>query len=289
MTARAAPSGAAALALWAGGCSDDDDSGDSGESGGELTVSAAASLTDAFPEYGEAINGEERYSFAGSDELAAQIRQGATPDVFASANTTYRTSSTTRSSSRSRSSSPATSSSSRCPPTPTSSRSTTSRRPRRGDRRRGRRSATTREVLAGLPQADSAAILDNVRSEESDVKGIVGKLTQGAADAGFVYESDVAAAGDALRAIELPPDLEPEVSYGIAVVSEAANPDGAQAFIDGLLAREGQQILEDNGFLPAQPVEAALVSSCWPGRSASRSSSSPCRSPRSSCRLAPAS
>ena len=90
-----------------------------------------------------------------------------------------------------------------------------------------------------------------MRSEESDVKGVVGKLTQGAADAGFVYESDVAAAGHALRAIELAPDLEPEVSYGIAAVSEAANPDGAQAFIDGLLAPEGQRILEDNGFLPA--------------------------------------
>ena len=82
-------SAAAALALWADGCGDDDDSGDSGESGGELTVSAAASLTDAFPQYGETIDGEERVSFAGSDELAAQIRQGATPDVFASANTTY--------------------------------------------------------------------------------------------------------------------------------------------------------------------------------------------------------
>ena len=247
-------SGAAALALWAG-CGDDD-VGDSGESGGELTVSAAASLTDAFPEYGETIDGEERFSFAGSDELAAQIRQGATPDVFASANTTY-------------------------PdelyeeglvqkpvvftrnqlvvvvPADSDLESIDDLARQGLDVVIGAKGVPvgdyTREVLAGLPQADSAAIFDNVRSEESDVKGIVGKLTQGAADAGFVYDSDVAAAGDALRAIELPPDLEPEVSYGIAVVSDTANPDGAQAFIDGLLDPEGQQILEDNGFLPAQP------------------------------------
>ena len=110
--------------------------------------------------------------------------------------------------------------------------------------------AYAREVLGRLPDGLEEKILANVRSEEPDVKGVVGKLTQGAADAGFVYESDVAATPEQLRAIELPPDLEPEVSYGIAVVGDAANPDGAQAFIDGLLAPEGQQVLEDNGFLP---------------------------------------
>ena len=246
---------AAALALSAGGCGDEDAAGETTENG-ELTVSAAASLTDAFPEYGETIEGEERFSFAGSDELAAQIRQGATPDVFASANTTYpdelydeglveqpvvftrnqlvvAVAADSELESIDDLAEPGLDVVIGAKGVPV------------GD--------YTREVLAGLPQADSEAILDNVRSEESDVKGIVGKLTQGAADAGFVYESDVAAAGDALRAIDLPSDLEPEVSYGIAAVSEAGNPDGAQAFIDGLLAREGQRILEENGFLPAQP------------------------------------
>ena len=47
---------------------------------------------------------------------------------------------------------------------------------------------------------------------------MVGKLTQGAADAGFVYATDVVAAGDKLKTIELPDDLQPEVRYGAAVV-----------------------------------------------------------------------
>ena len=47
------------------------------------TVFAAASLTDAFPK----IAPHARFSFAGSNALAAQIRQGAPADVFASANT----------------------------------------------------------------------------------------------------------------------------------------------------------------------------------------------------------
>src|SRR3954451_16501445 len=54
----------------------------------QLTVSAAASLKNAFTAYGQAFDAADvRASFAGSDELAAQIRQGVKPDVFASANT----------------------------------------------------------------------------------------------------------------------------------------------------------------------------------------------------------
>ena len=49
-----------------------------------------------------------------------------------------------------------------------------------------------------------------MRSNEPDVKGIVGKLTQGAADAGFVYITDVKAASGELKAIKLPSDLEPQ-------------------------------------------------------------------------------
>ena len=47
--------------------------------------------------------------------------------------------------------------------------------------------AYTREVLGRLGRAERAAILANVRSNEPDVAGVVGKLTQGAVDAGFVY------------------------------------------------------------------------------------------------------
>ncbi len=71
--------------------------------------------------------------------------------------------------------------------------------------------AYTRETLAKLPPAQEKAILDNVRSNEPDVKGIVGKLTQGAADAGFVYVTDVNATGGELKAVALPAELEPDV------------------------------------------------------------------------------
>ena len=108
----------------------------------------------------------------------------------------------------------------------------------------------TREVLGRLPAAERKAITANFRSQEPDVSGVVGKLTQGAADAGFVYATDVAAAGGKLKAIKLPEDLQPKVAYGAAVVSGAAEPEAAQEFIDGLLEGEGAQAMKDAGFLP---------------------------------------
>ena len=108
----------------------------------------------------------------------------------------------------------------------------------------------TREVLDRLPADESSAILDNVRSLEPDVAGIVGKLTQGAVDAGFVYVTDVVATDGALEAIDLPADLQPDVAYGAAVVDGATNADGARAFIDGLVDGDGAAALQDAGFGP---------------------------------------
>ena len=83
-----------ALAIATAGCGGDDDSGGDGGSGSEparLVVSAASSMTKALeecaPRFGDQENADVKLSFAGSDELAAQIRQGGKPDVFAAANT----------------------------------------------------------------------------------------------------------------------------------------------------------------------------------------------------------
>jgi len=105
-------------------------------------------------------------------------------------------------------------------------------------------------VLAKLPESESSKILKNVRSEEPDVAGIVGKLTQGAVDAGFVYISDVRATDGRLKAIELPDSLQPTVAYGVAVVKDAKHADAAKKFVDGLLDGDGKQALDDAGFEP---------------------------------------
>ena len=73
----------------------------------------------------------------------------------------------------------------------------------------------TRQGAGEAGAAGSKKILANVRSEEPDVSGIVGKLTQGAVDAGFTYVTDVKATKGALRAIALPASLQPVVAYGV--------------------------------------------------------------------------
>jgi molybdate transport system substrate-binding protein len=106
----------------------------------------------------------------------------------------------------------------------------------------------TRDTLAKLPPKQSFLIMSNVRSNEPDVKGIVGKLTQGAVDAGFVYVTDVNATNGRLKAIKLPADVEPQVIYEAGVVKGAKHPDQAQAYVDGLLDGGCADALSKAGF-----------------------------------------
>jgi molybdate transport system substrate-binding protein len=244
-----------ALVLLVAGCGGS--SSGSGSSGGKpnLTVSAAASLQGAFMTYGVQFHqAAVRYSFAGSDMLAAQIEQGVKPDVFASANTKlpdmlY---------AKGLVSKPVTFAANKLviavPATSRKVRSVSDLE--RSGVTVAIGSATvpigsyTREVLAKLGAAQSKKVLANVRSEETDVSGIVGKLTQGAVDAGFIYVTDVKATDGALRAIPLPSSLQPVVAYGVAVVKGAPHPAQAQAFVSGLLTGPGRNDLLQAGFLP---------------------------------------
>src|SRR4029453_9851433 len=106
----------------------------------------------------------------------------------------------------------------------------------------------TADGRAKRPPAQEKAILANVRSNEPEGKGIVGKLTQGAVDAGFIYVSDVNATNGELKAIELPADLEPEGTYGAAVVTKAKQAELAQKFVPGLAQGDCATALKQAGF-----------------------------------------
>jgi len=224
----------------------------------ELVVFAASSLGPAFERYGEEFEGADvQFSFAGSDDLAAQIRQGVTPDVYAAANTSLPEELEDEGLLG--------------PPSTFATNELVIGVPAGSDiddvsdlEQPGVSVAVgdedvpvgayTREVLDALGPEPAAAILDNVASSEPDVAGIVAKLTQGAVDAGFVYRSDVEASGGELDEVALPAAVSPDVAYGIAVAVDAEQPDLAEQFVDGTVNGAGQEILLDSGFGPPPPA-----------------------------------
>ena len=240
-----------ALALLAG-CGEDDAEDPAAQETPRLTVSAAASLTDALTACSRDFEGADvRLSFGGSDELAAQIRLGVTPDAYAAANTRL----------------PEELASEGLLEQPVEFATNELVLALPGDEREIERvedlaepglrlvvgaetvpvGAYTREVLGNLPPAVEKKILANIRSEEPDVRGVVGKLTQGAADAGFVYLTDIT--GD-LTAVELPPDLQPTVAYGAGVVKATEQQELAQRYLDGLTDGACADALREEGFGP---------------------------------------
>jgi molybdate transport system substrate-binding protein len=244
---------AAMLALVVAACGGDDEASGGGDKP-QLTVSAAASLKTAFTEYGKQFRyATARFSFAGSDELAAQIEKGVKPDVFAAANTKLPDALFDKGLVEK----PAVFAGNQLVlAVPADSKIGSLKDIEGGGVKLAVGSkdvpigSYTREVLGKLPAAERKAILENVRTEEPDVAGITGKLTQGAVDAGFLYASDVRATDDKLRAIELPASLQPTVAYGVAVVKGAKHPEEAETFIAGLLDGAGADELEAAGFLP---------------------------------------
>ncbi|MGH2715126.1 MAG: molybdate ABC transporter substrate-binding protein [Thermoleophilaceae bacterium] len=240
---------AATVAFALAGCGDGGGGDDQ-----RLVVSAASSMTEALTDCGrDFTDATVRFQFAGSDELAAQIRQGVKPDVYAAANTRL-PDELHGEGLLSRPVEFATNTFVLAVPSGSEIDSLDDLTRKGVTIAIGSESvpigAYTRETLALLPPEQEEAILANVRSNEPDVKGIVGKLTLGAADAGFVYETDVNAAGGELEAIELPAELEPEVAYGAGVVSGARQPDQARAFVDGLADGPCADALEAAGFGP---------------------------------------
>jgi molybdate transport system substrate-binding protein len=213
-----------------------------------LQVFAAASLTNVFPK----IDGQARYSFAGSNTLAAQISQGAPADVFASANTTlawqlYRKGVVTR------------------PVVFTRNtlvlivpKANPARIRSVGDLRR----PDVKLVLAApavpagayalqvLHSLSLTSVLDNVVSQEPDVRGVLAKVALGEADAGFVYSTDARTVRAKLRTIAIPGWAKPTVAYAAAVVRASRHRAAAQAWVKRLLGKSAQAKLLADGFLP---------------------------------------
>ena len=85
-------------------------------------------------------------------------------------------------------------------------------------------------------------------SEEQSVTDVLGKVTSGQADAGIVYVTDAASAGDKVKTIAIKDADQVVNDYRIAVTSSATDAKVAQAFVSAVESSKGQAILEHYGF-----------------------------------------
>ncbi len=226
----------------------------------ELSVFAASSLTEAFEEIAatfEAQNAgaEVLLSFDGSSTLATQISQGAPADVFASADEQQMQG--------------------------VVDEGLTASEPQIFTRNRlvvitpaaGGISSLeelaepgltlvladsevpvgnyAREALGKMNGAFGAdfseRVLENLVSEESNVRQVSLRVELGEADAAIVYATDAAVAED-ISVLEIPDELNVVGAYPVAALSESAQPELAQAFVALVLSAEGQRILTGRGF-----------------------------------------
>jgi molybdate transport system substrate-binding protein len=118
--------------------------------------------------------------------------------------------------------------------------------------------AYTQQVL------DAAGVTVTPASLEENVRGIVTKVTSGEADAGIVYATDVLVAGDDAEGVAIPDDINVVAEYPIAAVSDAPNPDGGTAFVEFVLSDPAEQVLSRHGFGPADAAADVVPSSDVP-------------------------
>jgi len=224
-------------------------SGTAAQHATKLNIFAAASLTEVFPSY----DANENYNFGSSGALETQIRNGAPADVFASASPTntqnlFKAGLVDK------------------PVTFTANRVVliVPKSNPAGIKNVYDLAQVNAKVVLAAPSVPvgsyartvlrnlgiSAAVLSKVVSNESDVKGVVGKIALGQGDAGFVYATDVKPVADQVTAIKIPAWAQPRVRYEIAVVSKSPDKTAAQAWVKGILNKKGQAALAAAGFLP---------------------------------------
>jgi molybdate transport system substrate-binding protein len=241
---------AAAVALLvpvaAGGCGGSSSGGSGGSGAGQsrtITVFAAASLTDAFTAvataYTQQTHARVTFSFAGSQELVAQVRHGAPADVVATADEKSMALLPGHADAK------------------VFARNrlvivTARRNPKHIHNAAdlARRGVVVVLAAPNVPagryavQALTAAhVRVRARSLEDNVRAVLTKVELGEADAGLVYASDAKAAGAKVATVALP--TSPVAVYPVLALTPAGD-----AFVTFLLSTTAQAILRSNGFLP---------------------------------------
>lgn len=247
-----------------------------------MTVMAAASLTESFTEMGKAFEAKNpdvkvTFNFAGSQQLALQLSQGAEADVFASASKKYMDS------------------------------AVESKRVNKEDSKTFVKNRLVviypKDNPAGIKELKDLAksglkldladksvpvgqysldfldkaikdtafgsqykddVIKNVVSYEDNVKAVLTKVSLGEADAGIVYVTDITAnAADKIGKLDIPDALNSIATYPIAPLSDSKNADLAKAFVALVLSPDGQAIMSKYNFVPAGESSSASASGSY--------------------------
>jgi molybdate transport system substrate-binding protein len=232
--------------------------GDAGGSTGDggsttLTVYAAASLTSTFEELAGDFEADHegvdvQFNFAGSSDLVAQIQQGASADVIATADTANMDKLVADDLLAEEPVDFATNVLEIAVPPGNPA----------GVENLQDLSGAGLNLVICAPEvpcgaaaqgvAEAAGIELDPVSEEQSVTDVLNKVSVGEADAGLVYVTDVIAAGDEVVGIPFPESAEVVNQYPIATVADSDHADLAQDFVDLVLGDTGQAVLADAGF-----------------------------------------
>jgi len=226
-----------------------------GELTGELTVSAAASLTESFVALSRQFRQRHpkvsiRLNFASTSSLVAQVQSGAPVDLFASADMSSqdRLAASGHIVSSPRVFARNTMQIAVKPGNPFGVRGV-------GDLSRvGVVALCNATVPCGI-YAASVLRLSNTTlppamvTRAVDVKAALASVSFGDADAAIVYVTDVKAAGKAVQGVVIPSALNVKAMYGLSVIRGSTNRALANQFTDFVLSPNGRATLRDFGFL----------------------------------------
>ncbi|MCU1618434.1 MAG: molybdenum transporter, periplasmic molybdate-binding protein [Modestobacter sp.] len=243
---------AALAVLTLAGCGASD-GGSTDEVTGTVTVFAAASLTDVFTDLGHRLERDHpgltvEFDFAGSSTLASRLTEGATADVFASADTDQMDVVTNNGIV------------SRAPTlfatnvleiaVPPGNPGGISGLADLADPAK-RIALCAPEVPCGAAAGkafDAAGLTAAPDTLEPDVKAALTAVQLGEVEAALVYATDVHAAGDSVEGIEFPESEDTLTGYPICTLTDAPNPAGALAFVQLVTSDAGRKALTAAGF-----------------------------------------